>query len=328
MKQAVFLLVILGLFVFGSGVEAEQKVVFLDVGQGDAILLQDGYRQVLVDGGPGMSVLAPLAREMPWMDRRIEVVILTHPQRDHMEGLLHVLERYEVGMILLPYASNKSLMQEEWLKMISELGIPYRFANFGQGIEVGDINIDILGPMGGEAMGAAVKADVNNASVVTRVEFCGGGTPHPSPLPSKGEGTKAGDPNGVKGEGTNAGDRCLSFLLTGDAEKRVEKMLVSDAKVEEGVRNLASRVSDPLNVDILKAGHHGSKTSTTQKLLDAASPKLAVISVGAENKFGHPSREVLERLGDMPIWRTDERGSVVFERWDGRWYLFGRKLAR
>ena len=100
-------LVVLLLF-GGLWLRPTDKVVFLDVGQGDAILLQNGSRQVLVDGGQGAVVLQRLSEEMPWFDRTIEVVVLTHPQRDHMEGLLHVLERYDVGMVLLPAATSES----------------------------------------------------------------------------------------------------------------------------------------------------------------------------------------------------------------------------
>ncbi len=243
----------------------EDKVVFLDVGQGDAILLQEGTRQVLIDGGPGMAVLRRLGKEMPWFDRRLEVVVLTHPQRDHLEGLLHALDRYEVNLVLLPRVAHASRMQEVWLEKISSKGIPYRFAWAGQELRAGDISLRILAPLDTEAARAAARADVNNASVAVRADFHG-----------------------------------LSFLLTGDNEKRLEVVLV---------RNTEEKL---LDVDVLKAGHHGSKTSTTQLLVDRASPSATVISVGADNKFGHPSLEVLERLAGRPLWRTDWSGSIRF----------------
>ncbi len=253
--------------------QPEEKVVFLDVGQGDAILLQDSTTQVLIDGGQGMAVLQRLGEEIPWFDRKIEVVILTHPQRDHMEGLLHVLERYEVGLVLLPRVTHTSQLQETWLQMIQDRNIPYRFAWTGQKLTAGDMMFQILGPFNTDAARAASKADLNNASVMTRVDF-----------------------------------HKMSFLLTGDAEKRVETMLVSNTNP-----NL-------LDVDILKAGHHGSNSSTHEQLIRAASPHAAVISVGTENKFGHPREEVLNRLGSIPIWRTDYSGSVRFI-YDGKQWL-------
>lgn len=297
---------LLVLLLLGAVPQAEDKVVFLDVGQGAAILLQDGTQQVLIDGGPGMTVLTRLGEEMPFFDRRIEVVILTHPERDHVEGLLHVLDRYEVGLVLLPKIAHTSQMQEVWLERIINKSIDYRFAlnhqpsprpspeasedaarlrpagvgfRVGLGprqrVLVGDIVITVLGPFDSEAARAAARASLNNASVITRVDFAG-----------------------------------LSFLLTGDAEKRVEKMLVENTS------------EDLLDVEVLKAGHHGSKTSTNKMLVDKSSPSAAVISVGADNKFGHPHPDVLERLEGLPVWRTDEDGSVRFKLVDDeRWII-------
>ena len=81
--------------------------------------------------------------------------------------------------------------------------------------------------------------------------------------------------------------------------------------------------TDPalLDVDILKAGHHGSNSSTHEPLIQASSPQAAVISVGAENSFGHPRQEVLDRLSGIPVWRTDQHGAVTFIHVDGTWLL-------
>lgn len=285
----VLLLMLISSFVIVGNNKAQNKVVFLDVGQGDSILFQDGSKQVLIDGGPGMKVLSELGKQIPWFDKKIEVVILTHPQRDHMEGLLRVLDRYEVGLVLIPRVSSNTLMQDEWLSRIIEQDIPYRFAWAGQKLLVGDMQFQILGPFDIDAAKAATKADINNASVMTRVDFCPEGTA----------------PRSLESEVGS----CLSFLLTGDAEKRVETMLVKNTS------------SEMLKADILKVGHHGSNSSTHEQLLQAVSPNAAVISVGSDNKFGHPMDEVLERLGDIPVWRTDEQGAVQFAYLDGRWLL-------
>ena len=272
---AVFVLLLIVLL--GLAKSSEDKVVFLDVGQGDAILLQSGVQQVLVDGGPGMDVLSRLGEEMPWFDRRIEVVVLTHPQRDHMEGLLHVLERYDVGMVLLPKAVSSTQMQKVWLERIIDKEIPYRFAWNGQELSLGDLKLSIINPFDTLEAEAASRANVNNASVVIRADY-----------------------------------KEMSFLLAGDIEKRVEKMVI------EGVD------SELLNVDILKVGHHGSKSSSRKELIDAVSPQMAVISVGGDNKFGHPHEDVLNRLVDIPVKRTDQGGSVRFRRVNDEWVVFGK----
>lgn len=255
-----------------------EKVVFLDVGQGDAILLQDGTAQVLIDGGPGMAVLERLGEELPWFDRRIEVVISTHPDRDHLEGLLHVLERYEVGLVLLPRLAHSSRLQAAWLQKLeafAEQGrLAYRFAWAGQRLRVSDdLTVHLLGPFSDEGRVFSPGGKSNNGAVLARVDF---------------------------GE--------LSFLLTGDAEAVVERRLVGEAR-------------EQLDVDVLKAGHHGSKTSTTRELLEAATPSAVVISVGRDNRYGHPHPLVLQRLKDLHLWRTDEHGSVRFQRWRERWFV-------
>jgi len=279
----------------------DEKVVFLNVGQGDATLLQSGTVQVLVDGGPGRSVLRELARELPWFDRRIEVVVLTHPQQDHMEGLLHVLERYEVGMVLLPAVAHTSQLQEAWLAAIEERGIPYRFAWAGQSVTAGEMKIVVLGPFDSPEAQATTRADLNNASVVTRIDFDFADKP--------------------------AGN--LSLLLTGDAEKRAEKMLVEAYGGGSTPQSPAKGGTAGLHVDVIKAGHHGSNSSTHDLLLGAATPRAAVISVGAGNRFGHPHPVVLERLSGIPTWRTDEVGPVRLVLVDDRWLLScgaGRRL--
>ncbi len=276
MAKNALLILLTGVVLLGLAKGPEDKVVFLDVGQGDAILLQSGTQQVLVDGGPGMDVLSRLGEEMPWFDRRIEVVVLTHPQKDHMEGLLHVLERYDVGMVLLPQVVSSTQMQKVWLDRIIDKEIPYRFAWSGQEILVGDLRLSILNPFDVPEAEAATKANVNNASVVMRVDYMG-----------------------------------MSFLLTGDMERRVEKFVI------ERIDN------EVLSVNVLKVGHHGSKSSSMKELIDIVSPQIAVISVGDDNKYGHPHEDVLNRLADTLIMRTDQEGSVRFKWVNDGWVVSG-----
>lgn len=253
------------------------KVVFLDVGQGDSILLQQGTQQVLIDGGAGMAVLERLGEELPWFDRTIEVVISTHPDQDHLEGLLHVIARYNVELVLLPQIAHTSQLQAEWLRKLQHAvetqETAYRFAWQGQSVVLRELNVTVLGP-GTDTIGLAARGTTNNASVLTRVDF---------------------------GE--------LSMLLTGDAEQKVEQALVDSTPLEA------------LDVDVLKAGHHGSKTSTSVALLSATTPDLIVISVGAKNRYGHPHPTVLGRIATIPTLRTDEAGSVRFRRLQGTWWL-------
>lgn len=253
----------------------QDKVVFLDVGQGDAIFIQNGTQQVLIDGGEGTAVLDQLAREMPFWDETIELLIESHPQQDHMEGFLHILESYNVGAVLLPRAASPTQLQEAWLQMLEDQGVPYRFTWTGQQIALANSTIHMLGPLDTTMTRAAARSDINNASTIVRLDMYD-----------------------------------LQFLFTGDAELREEQELV---RVYHG--------SDLLDVDVLKAGHHGSNSSTHMPLLRAATPEISVISVGAGNRFGHPHPATLQRLRDTHLFRTDESGSVRFLYTDGSWFV-------
>lgn len=280
-----------------------EKVVFLDVGQGDAILLQTGTTQVLIDGGKGEAVLPRLTEELPWFDRRIEVLVATHPDQDHLEGLVHVLDRYAVGLVLLPQVPHTSQLQEAWLTRLQEAaerrGVAWRFAWAGQQIRAGErLMVQVLGPTAAMAEAAGSGA-TNNASVITRIDHCGGD----SNFSFFRAGAGGRD---ERRRGFGEGD-CLSFLLTGDAEAVVERRLV------RGIQ------AATLDVDILKAGHHGSKTSTSAELIGAASPAAVVVSVGADNRYGHPHPTVLDRLAERHVWRTDSDGSVRFVYTNEAW---------
>ena len=242
-------------------------VSFLDVGQGDAILIQKGNRQILVDGGPSPQAIAlELARKMPFWDRTIDLVILTHPGADHVTGLVEVLKRYRVKGVLYPATDYRSVIYDQWCQLLEDKDIKQTTARAGQQINLGQgVVIEVLNPQTARLTGT--QSDTDNNGVVLRL--------------------RSGK---------------ISFLLTADAMWEAEYDLVVRRS------NLMSTV--------LKVGHHGSATSTTVEFLDVVNPRLAVISVGADNAFGHPSRDVVDRLrqriGQENIYRTDEDGTIEF----------------
>lgn len=264
------------LLVVGPLAGAEDKVVFLDVGQGDSILFQKGTQQVLVDGGAGNAVLSRLGEELPWWDKKIQVVVSTHPDKDHLEGLLQVVRRYNVGLVLLPAVPHTSQLQESWLNeleaLMREKRGHVREVGAGQRLVMDGVTFEILSPW--PELLATLGGKTNNGSVIMRVDV-----------------------------------EDLSVLLTADAEEVVERQLVQ------------REAGGKLKVDVLKVGHHGSKTSTSQSLLEMVTPKLAVISVGAKNAYGHPTQQILDRLAGIRTLRTDELGSVRLTRVDKQWLL-------
>ncbi|MFH0847704.1 MAG: DNA internalization-related competence protein ComEC/Rec2 [Chloroflexota bacterium] len=242
--------------------KARLQVSFLDVGQGDAILIQQGSQQILVDGGPeSQKLLTEMGLKMPFWDRTIELVILTHPDSDHLTGLLEVLKRYRVKKVLYADTDFSSEIGREWLRVLGEKKIESQLAQAGQRAIIGDMALEILNPM------ATENGIEDDASVLLRL--------------SKGK---------------------ISFLLTGDISSEREHELVMARQ------NLKSTV--------LKVAHHGSAKSTSREFLAVASPCVAVISVGADNEYGHPAGASLERLEERispeNIYRTDEQGTVEF----------------
>ncbi len=238
------------------------EVNFFDVGQGDSVFIETPKnQQILIDGGPDSQVLARLAKEMPFWDRTIDLVILTHPEKDHMVGLLEVLKRYKVENILWTGIIRDTPEFEQWQREISEEGGNIKIAQAGQKVIASKAILEILNPL--ENMAGQELKDSNETSIVSRMSF-----------------------------GEN------SFLFTGDIYKSDEVKLLG-----EGI-NLES--------DILKISHHGSKTSTSKEFVEKVSPETAVISVGKDNSYGHPTQEVLDILKSygIRILRTDQQGNI------------------
>jgi len=167
------------------------EVVFFDVGQGDSIFIEtsDGF-QVLIDGGPSSAVLEKLGGEMPFYDRTIDLMILTHPDHDHLYGLLEVLKRYEIKNILWTGILKDTVEWGEWKKLIEEEEANIIIAEAGQRIDLAnDIYLSIIYPF--ENLEGQETKYTNDTSVVAELIF-----------------------------------NNISFLFTGDITKKIEKQLV------------------------------------------------------------------------------------------------------
>jgi len=256
--------VLLGLVWYTGQRGDELEFIALDIGQGDALLIKTPYGQnVLIDGGPDNSVIQRLGKNLPFYDRTIDLMILTHPDADHVTGLIEVLRRYKVKQILYTGVVHDSPNYAEWLSVAGEKNVDMAIGRAGQVINLGDdLWLDILYPE--ELYLNRTAEDINNTSIVAKLIY-----------------------------------EDSSFMLTGDASIEVEQELV-EADVD-------------LESDVLKAGHHGSKTSTCLEFVQAVDPDYAVISVGRNNKFGHPNFRVLRNLEKegVEILRTDELGDVI-----------------
>jgi competence protein ComEC len=267
LKLSIAFLVFLSLwaiFYWQSQKEKGKMVVnYFDVGQGDSIFIKTPNNQkILIDGGPDNTVLAKLGKSLPFYDKKIDLVILTHPHADHLVGLIEVLKRYKVKKILSTGVLHTTPEYTAWLEEIKRQKILLEIAVAGQVFNFGsETKLEILYPF--ESLGGQSVDDLNDTSIVSKLTF-----------------------------------KNNTFLFMGDAETEVEEKLIASGA--------------DLRADILKIGHHGSKNATTEEFLNKVNPKSAVISVGASNKFGHPSGLVINRLKrkEINISRTDIEGDI------------------
>ncbi len=243
-------------------------VYFLDIGQGDAIFIDSpGHGRALIDGGANRKILSELGKILPFADKRIDVMIETHPDKDHIGGLPEVASRYEIGMFLEPGVESDNNIDDELKKRIVETNVPSLLARRGMVINFGDgVKFQILFPNQDVS-----RWETNDASIVARLVY----------------GNK-------------------SLLLTGDSPIKTENILLKLDSIS-------------LDSDVLKAGHHGSRTSTSLAYAQTVSPEYAVISAGKNNSYGHPHQEVLNILASVgaKIVSTVELGTIKFET-DGK----------
>lgn len=259
--------VIAALFMSRNQQRSTLRIAFLDVGQGDAVFIETPTgNQILIDGGVDSSVLAELGRVMAPGDHRIDMVIATHPDADHIGGLVDVLNRYEVDTYIESGATANTAVFKELHSAVMNVAHSTT-ASIGDRIVSDDgVALDMLAPYGIDD-----GDDTNGRSIVARLSY-----------------------------GT------LSVMLTGDAPKEVEE-------------DLTRWYGSQLESEILKAGHHGSKTSTDAKFVTALHPLIGIISAGKDNRYGHPNKETIDTLGKahVSILGTYAEGTIMFES-DGR----------
>jgi len=285
----ILLLVVLGLLLYIRAQDVENvpdvqdgqiehleqlELVFLDIGQGDAtfVTFPDGS-QMLIDCAIDARIMEALGRHMDFYDKTIDYLLVTHPDLDHYGGCIDVMKRFDIGTIVYNgFEKPHDDMWQEFMMTVEEE----------------------------KAGGAAyVIADTQHVWDIagTRVQFL---------YPDHSVIVDASIPGVNKKPESNNTSIVLKMsygeqdiLLMADAEEELEEYLVAT-------------YGDQLDVEVLKAGHHGSGTSSIEPFLAAATPDIVSISSGRENRFGHPSRRVLRRLerAGSEIFRTDLDGDI------------------
>lgn len=250
------------------------KLIFFNVGQGDATLIRfTNGAKMLVDCGPDRTILSKLGRYLPFYDRNIEYLLITHPDLDHYGGCTDVLKRYSVKNIIMSGEEKPGdSYWQVWKKYMDNEGAELKIINAPAEISVPGAHLEVFAP--NPLVDLPANAEGNNRSVVFRLTY-----------------------------GTT------TVFFTGDMETPLENELVRLYCQFSSVKPLPCPA---FRSGILKVGHHGSDSSSGDLLLASVSPDTAVISVG-KNRYGHPSLRVLKKLerAGAQIWRTDELNDII-----------------
>jgi competence protein ComEC len=242
------------------GTKGELKVHYIDVGQGASQLIVGSTgKTMLIDAGNNNKAAVVVEYLKQQKISKIDILVGTHPDADHIGGLDAVIDNFEIGKIYMPKVQSNTTTFEDVLKAVQRKGLKVTTAKSGLTLDwESDATVEMIAP-------AAQYSDTNDMSAVIHLTF--GQT---------------------------------SFLFTGDAESKSEQDMIG------------SKVN--LKSNVLLVGHHGSKSSSSQAFLDAVKPSYAVIQVGKDNNYGHPTAEVLKRLMDMGVktYRNDELGNIIF----------------
>jgi len=265
-------------------------IVFCDVGQGDAIYLRfpKGI-DMLVDGGPANKVLTCLGEEMPFFDRKIDLVALTHPQKDHLQGLIEVLKRYQITTFISTPIGNNTEGFKELEKVIKEKQISVKKISRGAKIRIGEVDILTLWPdknwlddqvspyrnfIKTNELGFMIDAenkylgDLNSYSLYLYIKY-----------------------------------KEFDLLLTGDGDSRTQSEIIK----------LGLLPDIPLNIELFKVPHHGAKTALLPDFLNILRPKYSVIQVG-KNSYGQPDPKTINLLKKFgQVLRNDEDGKIKFK---------------
>ncbi len=263
--RASIILAILSVICFYPSINAtassEMELIFIDVGQGDSTLIVfPNGKTMLIDAGTTGNVSKVFEVLNARQIEKIDYLVASHAHEDHIDGLIDILEAYEVGRVLDTGKGTKESIYDIFMLEVKKRNIPIEIVRENFVMELGPVKVEVLSPA------APLPIDLDDASMVISVEY-----------------------------------GAFSAIFTGDIGTAIEYELLKKEKAHP--------------VTILKVAHHGSISSSSEAFLNKTIPQYAVISVGNDNGYGHPSAFILTRLsivGSIAL-RTDINGNVSFK---------------
>ena len=236
-------------------------VHYIDVGQGDCILIQVNNKNLLIDSGPSSNRKELLDYLEKLNIKKLDYIIATHPHEDHIGNMDTIIRRYNIESFYSPKVTHSSTTFENMISSLVDKNLKINILNKGvSGIDLGkNTSVSVYSPLEN-----LYTDNLNDYSPIIKITFLNN-----------------------------------SFLFTGDAEISTENTVLSQ--------------NENLKCDILKVGHHGASTSTSHDFITAVNPSVAIISVGKNNSYGHPTPETLSRLNSLNIKtiRTDINGTII-----------------
>ena len=266
-RVVISMLCVMNIFLWGDVIATRQaRITFLDVGQGDACVIESNDKTILIDAGytgfgldVGRTVILPFLKYRG-IDK-IDLAIFSHPHADHIGGFLYLTDHIEIKSVWDTKNKFDSKLYQKIKSQFKKLNTNVEFPVPGDIFKFGDMSLKILYP---DSTIIAEESNINDASLVLKtVHFSN------------------------------------SILFLGDCELSAEKILLN--------------FSRQLDADIVKVGHHGSKTSSKKELVVDSSADIAVVSVGEGNKFNHPNMDIMNRWrsSGTSVFRTDRHGAVT-----------------
>lgn len=278
--------IIFGIYQYVIFNDGKLHVTVCDVGQGDGVVMRTPRGHVVVfDGGPDQSILSCLDKSLPFWQKTIDLVLLSHPHADHLNGLVDIFDHFYVRKFATEGIANTSFGYKTLQKKVDSEGVSWDILEAGDRFQTNDfVHFQVVGPSKSFMQKTTSGGIILSSGEVPTLEIL-------------------------------VSYRDFDIFLTGDSQHE---------ELEEAISTYQSFFMGPegrRSIEVLQVPHHGSRTGLTKKIVSWIDPAIATISSGKGNSYGHPAPEVLQILKEhsVEIYRTDQQGDLRLST-DGKSY--------